>query len=284
MVKTKITFAVQGEYIGLKNYGFRPVTNKFQRGKIGGFSKKSRSRLNAKIAMLNKNIIPVFVTLTYPDKFSNNFEDYKRDLDNFSKAFLYRFSEIVKGKRVNKAGFIWKLEFQSRGAAHFHLLVWGTDYDRLKEFVPETWFRIAGQGDKNHLLFHRGELGNNHCVEIIRSWKGVKSYASKYFSKNIEGSEVNGGRVWGLRGKVPVSKILEFTVDINTALEFRRSFRRWSGYKNKRFGFWSSSYNSIWLVWIFQKLEERVEENIPPNFYNGWWKSATFGIVEDGVY
>ena len=275
MVETKVTFAPQGDFVSLSNYGYRSVSTIHDRGEVIGFSRKSRSRLMSKIAKVNKNWMPVFVTLTYPDNFPGQFEIYKRHLDTFFKAFFRAFP---------KAGVIWKLEYQVRGAAHYHLLVWGVNVADLLEFVPATWHRIAAPDDPLHLQWHLGLLGhgNQHCVQPVRSWHGVKSYASKYFSK-IEGQEIyHGGRVWGVRGNVPFSKIIEFTIDMKTALEFRRAFRRWSGYKNRRFGFWANGYSPVWLEFIFRKMEELENEHIPPNFPPGWWLNMC--PLEDEVF
>jgi len=275
LVKTKVTFAPQGDFISLSNFGYHSVFGVHERGEVVGFSKKSRSRLMSKIAKVNKNWMPVFVTLTYPDNFPGQFEVYKRDLDNFFRSFFRQFP---------KAGVIWKLEYQSRGAAHYHLLVWGVNVADLLEFVPSTWHRIAASDDPLHLQWHLGLLGNGnqHCVQAVRSWHGVKSYASKYFSK-IEGQETyHGGRVWGVRGNVPFSKIIEFTIDMKTALAFRRAFRRWSGYKNRRFGFWANGYSPAWLEFIFRKMEEVENEHIPPNFPPGWWLNMC--PLEDEVF
>jgi hypothetical protein len=54
---------------------------------------------------------PIFGTLTYPAEFPLDEETFKRHLKIFSQRFLRAFPH---------AAFHWKLEFQNRGAAHFH--------------------------------------------------------------------------------------------------------------------------------------------------------------------
>ena len=200
----------------------------WRRGEISAFSFRSRSRLNRKLSLLSRGSLPLFVTLTYHLDIPQDFQGYKHHLDHFIIRLLQKFP---------KAGIIWKLEYQWRGYAHFHLFVWNVPEEDLKVFVPRVWNGIAGYGSEDHLKWHKGELGddNQHCVQAVRSWNGVKSYASKYFAK-IENDKV-GGRVWGIRGShtvlrdgkkikvsnVPFSKILEFRCSLAVALQFREA-------------------------------------------------------------
>jgi hypothetical protein len=169
--------------------------------------------------------LPMFVTLTYPDKFPDPVES-KIHLDNFIKRFRRRFP---------KAGWIWKLEPQERGAPHFHLLVWGVDFIRLSFWVPGTWFAIAGGGDPKHLAWHEGRCGhgNKHCVERVRSFKGVWFYASKYLGKKFEVAGWNNkwtGRYWGVIApeNIPFGELRELVITRRQAVQIMRYQRRFS--------------------------------------------------------
>jgi len=262
----KVMFAPQGDYMELcmRDTGRVPVVS--QRGKVTGFSWRSRSRLNKMIAKLKKTHIPLFVTLTYHERYPTDFIGYKSHLDLFLKRLSYHFKS---------SGVIWKLEFQDRGAPHFHLLVFGVDFNELADFVPSAWQEVVDPGNDLLLRWHRGELGhgNRHCVQEIRSWQGVKSYASKYFSKTIDFVEGQGtGRCWGSRGFVPFSEILELKINMTSALMWRRGVSRGKHFKMRRFGFWMFGYHVDWLLYLNYCIDAFVDDkNVPPNFPPGWF-------------
>lgn len=196
--------------------------------KLGGkrgkacFSRASRRRLMYRLCKTRKDLLPMFVTLTYPAEYPTPGES-KRDFSNFCKRLKRRF---------RCAGWIWKLELQSRGAPHYHLLVWGLgSIDKtLAEYeVPKMWYEIAGHGDENHLKFHLGLLpGSRKCVEPLRSAKGAVFYAAKYMGKDVASSQ-HAGRWWGVRYAecIPwASPVLVELVDHGMMAELLRYMRR----------------------------------------------------------
>src|ERR1017187_6571635 len=94
-----------------------------RRGKIKGFSRGSRGRLLKTVGRLRQNVMPVFVTLTYPDDFPVTPERWQRDL-----AALWRRIR----RQWPTAAAIWKKEFKRRKsgvnegkvAPHYHMLLW----------------------------------------------------------------------------------------------------------------------------------------------------------------
>ena len=272
MLKPFVNFSPAGDFIQLGHTGRTVKNPKHERGKVQGFSIRSRSRLMAKISQLRKHQMPLCVTLTYPSIFPEDFQQFKYHLDKFV-TYLRR--------RLPGCGLIWKLEFQHRGAAHFHLLLWGVSLHRARRLIPLLWFKIAGSGDVKHYHFHLGLLKNQHCVQEVRSWHGVKSYASKYFAKLDERTE-NSGRFWGIRGSVPFSPLLTMRIDINTALAFRRAFRRHSGMTFKRFGFWAYGYHVDWLK-LIDFLEDEICKSDPDPNKPPWRYSMTTSPALDDL-
>ena len=63
------------------------------------------------------------------------------------------------------------LEFQERGAPHFHLLY--NDVELDKKAVSLAWYRIVDSGDEKHL-----KAGTS--VEHLRNQHAAESYVSKY--------------------------------------------------------------------------------------------------------
>ena len=106
-----------------------------KRGIIQRFSEGSRRRLLRALNRVKRDLLPVFVTLTYPDNFPGNPRVWKAHLN----AWLKR----LKRQHPQAAGF-WKLELTPRQsganageiAPHFHLLLWG---------LPESWEQADGR-------------------------------------------------------------------------------------------------------------------------------------------
>jgi hypothetical protein len=180
--------------------------------------------------------LPMFVTLTYPDEFPDPAES-KVHLDNFEKRLKRAFP---------KAGALWKVEPQKRGAPHYHCLVWGVPFIWLSSFVPQAWYEIAGGGDPKHLAWHEGRCGhgNKHCVQEVRSFKGVWFYAAKYLGKTFEVAGWNKkwtGRYWGVMApeNIPFGEMRELVITRQKAVQImryeRRFARSWKGRDKKKY-------------------------------------------------
>jgi hypothetical protein len=128
-------------------------------------------------------------TLTYPCEFPTNGEKCKRDIECLSK----RYERMVD--HDPSFSFFWFLEFQQRGAPHFHFFC---THEIDKSDLSRWWFEIVGSGDERHLLAGTG-------IEFIRSGRhGTCSYASKYAAKHeqkvVPANFQNVGRFWGVIG------------------------------------------------------------------------------------
>lgn len=150
------------------------------RGKITTFSKKSRKRLlelGARLDMagaaLGKPII--FMTITYAQKWPEP-EQVSR---NF-RALLERLRRFAP-----QSSAIWRIEYQKRGAPHFHLICFGLPY-LDKALLAAWWGEIIGrefwdysQGEQNpRVPFTR--------IEAIKSGRRAMFYLSKYVAKMPE--------------------------------------------------------------------------------------------------
>jgi hypothetical protein len=186
----------------------RPYT---PRGTIKGFSAAARKRLIELLASINRTALerlPLFVTLTYPAAWPADPKVWKDHLDTWLKRL---------NRRYQRTATVWKLEFQSRGAPHFHLLVFGPRWIDA-QWLSRTWFEVVASGDRNHLM-----AGTK--VEFIRSWKGVMFYASKYLAKKTqENIPAFPGRFWGvaLRHYLPV-ELLSVEVEFTKFYRMRRA-------------------------------------------------------------
>jgi hypothetical protein len=184
-----VRYAVGGEYLRLSYEGASAcVPEGVLRGRVTEFTPASRGRLFDFLqcvdreAVIAENGLPLFMTLTYPREWSPDCRRWKSDLDNF----LYRLERRYPGVAA-----VWRLEFQKRGAPHFHLLVF---YVRS---VPWRWLRgawaqvVAGcrscRWDEESARWISGPkcmCDQRHVragtqVKRVQSWHGVMRYASK---------------------------------------------------------------------------------------------------------
>ena len=202
-----------------------------KRGKIKGFSFASRRRMMYTLARVRRDAeLPCFVTLTYPNIFPSPLES-KKHLDIFIRRLKRAYPHC---------GFIWKLEPQKRGAPHYHLLVWGCDEVSLTDFVPVAWHDVAGDGDNLHLMFHRGELGNKHCVSKVQNHQHMMKYASKYLGKTFEVAgwgEVYPGRFWAVVQKenIPFGVVCQFEISSAKAFHIMRYQKRFAGISSRKY-------------------------------------------------
>jgi hypothetical protein len=165
------------------------------RAEITCFSSQSRQRLRLALARVDqgKGGKAVFCTLTYPNLFPLDAATFKRHLDIFGKRFLRAYPN---------AGFFWKLEFQKRGAPHFHPMIFGLHLQektralsRFREWLAETWFEVVNSGDSKH-------LAAGTSAEVMRSSVAILRYCAGYVSKSdqtLVGVKV--GRYWGIVGR-----------------------------------------------------------------------------------
>lgn len=166
-----------------------------KRGIVDDFSKRSASRMSRYLRSCTSDY-KYFVTLTYP-KAQASWSGYRSHF----RAFI---------ERARRAGYIrpvdsifWFVEYQSRGAPHFHLFT--TSYIG-KIWLSQNWYEVVASGDRNHLL-----AGTN--IQKIRGGrKSIRSYARKYAAKNDQktlpslleykraNESVGGARWWGVVG------------------------------------------------------------------------------------
>lgn len=193
----------------------RPAQVRAPRGKITGFSAAARKRLIELLASINQKRLeglPLFITLTYPATWPDDPRIWKEHLDAWLKRFHRRFT---------RSAAIWKLEFQSRGAPHFHLLVFGPRWIS-PAWLAGSWYRVVGSGDIRH--YKAGVQ-----VARVKSWRGVMYYASKYLAKSTtEHLPEMPGRFWGISGReyLPFD-LIAFPMEFHQFFRLRRMLVRW---------------------------------------------------------
>lgn len=203
-------------------------------GRVGGglrsaiteFSKASRRRMQTLLNSLDRKRapVPVLITLTYHEEWDSDPSVWKDQLDAFRKRLERKYGSLSA---------IWRLEYQRRGAPHFHLLVFFWEQpsrDRaslladLRGEVGYMWWEVTGKTSDEHLL------AGTRC-ELPRSWKGANVYLSKYMVKleSLSPGAAPPGRFWGVWRKNLLPILWEVhQLTLRQAFTLRRILRRYA--------------------------------------------------------
>jgi len=196
-------------------YIVRPTSKKkkgsSKRGKAG-YSKRSENRLKFNIRN-SPHEFKQFLTLTYPKEFPKDGATVKKHLN----TFLTHLRQKIPGIH-----YLWVIEQQKRGAAHFHILIdqpiEGVElhYNRKtrkgrkrgievrSEKWSKIWSRITGNKDNKRHLRH----GLRIDVITDSNKQKIANYFAKYYAKTEQKAFTpdfkNVGRYWGCsRGFCP---------------------------------------------------------------------------------
>lgn len=179
-----------------------------RRGNKKNITELSRKSLQNLVFLVQNTDVEFegMITLTYPSEYPQSGEEIKRHLNRF-------LSWIRSGYCMR---YVWFLEFQKRGAPHFHILTEG-DMSPHKTAVSEAWYRAVGSNDIKHL-----RAGTR--TEKIRQSGGARNYAAKYGAKKeqklVPPQFANVGRFWGAsRGVKPVPVKSVDVYDMQTVID-----------------------------------------------------------------
>lgn len=213
-IKPQVNIRAQGRLLVVKTYGMETdLPQSGGRGTVETFSRSSRMRLLRLLSRCSPSAPSgfrsnvSFLTLTMRDFY------HPREAKRFLRSFLKRLYRMFP-----KVAVIWRMEYQKRGAPHFHLILYNCPYID-KKWIQEQWGQIINQA----MPFTR--------IESIKSYKHLMRYASKYAAKVDAGGfnkgaylaagknqetykEQTAGRVWGVWHKesLPMAEIVETTI------------------------------------------------------------------------
>lgn len=153
------------------------------RGAIRGFTHQSRRRLTHLVRNTN-DLWNGFLTVTYPAEFPTDGREVKRHL-NALCAWLRR----------KKVAYVWIMEFQERGAPHFHFLVAGW---LNKSEVAERWTAIVNPvfpSERAKMLSACTRIEGVKNPDHVGGYMGA--YMSKLEQKVVPEGFKSVGRFWG---------------------------------------------------------------------------------------
>jgi hypothetical protein len=192
------------------------------RNRVRGFSRTSRTNLLRRLASINRGAFKafrgrmIFVTLTYPKHYPEDPELCKRHLKALRKRLQREFGTF---------GAFWRLGIQTRGAWHFHLLLFAGPsigpVSELRRFISSSWYEVTGKVSGGHL-----RTGTR--VEAVKKWKVATSYVERYMAKPEEFPEgLQTGRIWGVWNDELLPVQWETAqVSLRDAFRIRRVYRR----------------------------------------------------------
>lgn len=141
------------------------------------------------------------ITLNYRDNVQD-LERAQRDLQKFVRRMSKLKSNAIRGFK-----YVLVIEYQKRGAIHFHIAVHGwQDVD----IVRAVWYEVVGRAQGQ--IDVRGPKSKGD--KRIRGVHQLAQYLCKYISKDLETTELNKKRYWSSKGiDVPERE----TVDVRWA-------------------------------------------------------------------
>jgi hypothetical protein len=215
---------------------------------ISEWSRKSRAAMCRTFAeldykpLLECGRVPAMVTLTYPGDWECVAPDgasVKRHMVLWRKRFQREWGEPAR--------YIWKLEFQRRGAPHIHLWMApphgvGRSGRKFRDSLLAEWAEIVAHPDPEQRARH---VLAGTAVDILNGLrscdpKRLAIYFTKHSSPNQLGDKEyqhivpeswrmpgrGPGRFWGVHRLQRATAIVEIAQD--AYLKARRIIRRWS--------------------------------------------------------
>ncbi|PND56492.1 hypothetical protein CRM90_17720 [Mycobacterium sp. ENV421] len=217
-------------------------------GAIIEWSRKSRSTMCRTFAELDysplveSGRVPAMITLTYPGDWEIVAPDgasVKRHMVLWRKRFQREYGE--------QARYIWKLEFQRRGAPHIHLWMAppispGRSGRGFAQWLSDAWADVVDHPDPVQKARHRLAGTAIDVRNGLRACdpKRLAIYFTKHSSPNLHGNKeyqhivpelwqqpgCGPGRFWGVYGLKKAIAVVEVAQD--AYFTARRIVRRWS--------------------------------------------------------
>lgn len=165
----------------MTNLQTRPKPIGGKRGEVKELTSASMRRM--KLHARNMPHASYIITLTYPSNYPSDGAKVKHHFRVMRQWF----------KMLGVSAF-WFLEFQERGAPHFHLF---TDNPVMKDELSAKWYKVVGSNDIKH--FKAGTQ-----IQRIKKPHAIAAYAAKYAvkqdQKEVPAGYTNVGRFWGAWG------------------------------------------------------------------------------------
>lgn len=214
------------------NYDYPRHLIRPKRGTIKTVSRRSLSRMVLTVGSSGLQFNSL-LTLTYGQNYPINGKKAKADLNRFLMSLKRAFGVI---------SYFWFLEFQKRGAPHFHLGLNLPAPDACqRELVAELWGKVAEPFNWPYTAISspytekNARIGGNTQDAVIaqhrrsQTWQGVRSqdgairycikYATKLRQKIVPAEYRDVGRFWGASRDVKLPEAVYVSTSENELRE-----------------------------------------------------------------
>lgn len=222
----------------LKSRSREKYSKKGTRSTIKDFSKRSRFRLFTTLAKIGGKHVnkPIFLSLTYHYGHTRQNNSTKSNLH----AFLVELRDFDRNVQ-----FIWRIEYQKRGAPHYHLFIFPDpeknvdNIEKYKVKISQIWHRIADPMSKAHK-----EYG---CKIVdITNYRKACFYLNKYIAKLPEGkADITEGKHWGCSRNLPFKLHHKIPSNFETDKWILEKLRSWL-LKNGKDNYASDKYFNVY--------------------------------------
>lgn len=234
----------------------------------GGGRKKALTKLsnksmrNMKFTCNNMEMdFQSMITLTYPKEYETDGKIVKKHLKYYMEKIKRRYPEYK---------YFWFLEFQKRGAPHYHIL---TDINikdiesteekiklnkEIVEDLHNCWIETVNSDDIKHV-----KAGTRiEAIRLGRNGMGsyVRKYAKKQEQKKVPQNYTDVGRFWGTN---TTKKEKEIFIDNEefTNIRYKYEFFIKNKFPNANMEYLDTADNLIF--WNFKKdVEEELREEL----------------------
>jgi hypothetical protein len=208
--------------IRLRSRGFTPPKKRGERKAIDHYSWKSRKKYYEKLLFIDWDSVDkeriLIGTLTYPGRFPASGIVAKKHLDTFFKR-LKRHCLGIGGVALS-----WKMEFQRRGAPHFHLLLVtgkSVDLSGMRRWWDDNWSSIVlewlvsleGMGADEALeMYAKSHAAGiqlagirettGQAIGYMAMYVGCVGKTGKEYQHKVPDGFTEVGRWWGFKGDV----------------------------------------------------------------------------------
>jgi hypothetical protein len=251
--------AVVAAYVPVPSHPPKP--HDCQRGAITEFSAKSRRRCLIFFNRVDWQACKVvFLTLTFWK--SPEPKEAKAAFKRFRSWLAYHYPDVAA---------VWRMEFQERGAAHFHLLLFGLP------FIPQKQLQQVWQACTREVL-------SIVDIRLVKSRKHAMKYVSKYIAKR--GAETGTssleippyqqkpalpsiGRVWGWINAegIPMCPVERFETTDRNMVDYLRWWMRTEthGRCGNNFNMAICFFDDAPELWGWIKQNIRLKVPLPPD-------------------
>jgi len=202
----KSTITVYSDMVTVSEKKEHKASGGGKRGDIENFSADARYRLFRLLHSIEFERV-TFITLTYPAEFPTNPKIYKGHLREFRRRFERKFGAVRA---------VWRLEFQERGAPHFHIMYLDCQFIPIGT-LSLMWHKVIKSKDENHL-----KNGVDLKLIVGNSEKRlIASYIGKYISKVDKGVQSdNENKVGRYYGRWNITEETPYTFEIPSGQTF----------------------------------------------------------------